>query len=319
MLAIVGWVVLAAVLAVAAVVVAYVWRTQRIAREAERLVPVAGKFVTIDGNRIHYVERGIGPPILFIHGLGAQLHQFTATLFPKLDGFRLVAIDRPGAGYSTRASGASGKPTEQARIIAGVIDALKLGKPLVVGHSLGGAVALALALDHPDKVAGLALLSPHTKHRDSVPPEFAALHIPSRFKRWALSHTVAVPASQKFAAATMAYVFAPQTAPDDYMTKGGGSLGLRPAHFHGSATDITDLAQDYPALAARYGELKMPVGILYGTADKLLDHKANGIGMAEQIPGLELELLDGVGHMPHFVAADASAAFIRRIAAKAFG
>ncbi|MGD9916221.1 MAG: alpha/beta fold hydrolase, partial [Rhizobiaceae bacterium] len=122
MLAIVGWVVLAAVLAVAAVVVAYVWRTQRIAREAERLVPVAGKFVTIDGNRIHYVERGIGPPILFIHGLGAQLHQFTATLFPKLDGFRLVAIDRPGAGYSTRASGASGKPTEQARIIAGVID-----------------------------------------------------------------------------------------------------------------------------------------------------------------------------------------------------
>jgi len=307
------------VLAALALILFQIVRTRAIAAEAERLVPVAGQFVEVDGNRIHYVDRGQGRPILFIHGLGAQLHQFFGPLFPELDGFRLVAIDRPGSGYSVRAKGSSGRPTEQARVIAGLIDALKLEKPLVVGHSLGGAVALALALNHPDRVAGLALLSPHVRHRTEVAPEFAPLHIPSPLRRWAVSHTVAVPTAKKYADATLAYVFDPQSPPADYMTKGGGSLGLRPAHFYGSSTDVTDISGDYPALEQRYGEIKLPIGILFGTADKVLDYRANGLDMVGKIPGLDLELLEGVGHMPQFAEPKRTADFIRRMAAKAFG
>ena len=96
-------------LAVAFVAGYFVLATRRIAADAERRVPPAGSFVTIDGNRIHYVEAGQGPPILFLHGLGGQLLHFRATLFDELSrDFRVIALDRPGSGYSTRASGASG-------------------------------------------------------------------------------------------------------------------------------------------------------------------------------------------------------------------
>lgn len=306
------------VVAVLAFVGWQVVRTRRIAAEAERAVPPAGRFIDVDGNRIHYVEKGEGRPILFIHGLGAQLHQFRSPLFPLLDGFRLIAIDRPGSGYSVRAKGASGRLSEQARVVRGVIDRLGLEKPLVVGHSLGGAVSLALAVEHPDAIAGLVLLSPHTRDTHSVPPAFAPLYIRSPLKRWLIAQTVAVPASQRLAAQTLAYVFGPQEPPADYMTAGGGWLGLRPAHVYGSATDIVDLVDDATPLESRYGEISVPVGILFGTADRLIDHRQHGVEMVGKIADLELELAEGVGHMPQFAEPERTAEFIRRIAARAF-
>src|SRR5919198_1136772 len=110
--------------------------TRRIAADAERKVPPSGKFVDVDGNRIHYVEAGKGPPILFIHGLSAQ-----------------------------------------ARVIVGFMEKLGLERPLVVGHSFGGIVALAIAIDHPDRLSGLALISPHTRYSDKNAPEFPPLVI----------------------------------------------------------------------------------------------------------------------------------------------
>lgn len=312
------WAIAAIVAAALAVAAVQVYRTRRIAAEAERAVPPAGRFVDVLGNRIHYVEQGEGRPILFIHGLGAQLHQFRAPLFGRLDGFRLVAIDRPGSGYSVRAGGASARLSEQARVVRGFIEALGLEKPLVVGHSLGGAVALALAIEHPGVVSGLALLSPHTRHSGKVSPEFAPLYIRSPLKRFLVSHTVAVPAAQKFAAQTLAYVFGPQEPPADYMTEGGGWLGLRPSHVYGASTDIVDLVDDPAPIEGRYGEIGVPVGILYGTADRVLDHRKHGAEMVGRIPNLDLELAEGVGHMPQFADPERTAAFIRRIAGRAF-
>lgn len=312
------WATAAIILAALAVAAVQIYRTQRIAAEAERAVPPAGRFVDVSGNRIHYVEKGEGRPILFIHGLGAQLHQFRAPLFGRLDGFRLIAIDRPGSGYSVRAHGASARLSEQARVVRGFIEKLGLERPLVVGHSLGGAVSLTLAVEHPGVVSGLALLSPHTRHSKKVAPEFAPLYIRSPLKRWLVSQTVAVPASQKFAAQTLAYVFGPQEPPADYMTEGGGWLGLRPSHFYGASTDIVDLIDDDTDIEGRYGEIGVPVGILYGTADRVLDHRRHGADMVGAIAHLDLELAEGVGHMPQFADPGRTAAFIRRIAARAF-
>lgn len=296
-----------------------VFRTRRIAAKAERLVPASGKFVTIDGNRIHYVEKGKGRPILFIHGLGAQLHQFRSPLFERFGaGYRLIAIDRPGSGYSVRAPGATGRLPEQALVIRRFIEAVGLDKPLIVGHSLGGAVSLTLAIEHPDMISGLALLSPHTHHGGEVAPEFAALYIPSPLKRRLIAETVAVPASQKYAEQTLAFVFGPQQPPADYMADGGGWLGLRPSHFYATSTDIVAAGIDYPVLQKRFGEIKVPVGILFGTADRVLDYQKHGVDMVGRIPGLDLELADGVGHMPQFSVAGQTVAFIRRIAERAF-
>lgn len=291
--------------------------TKRIALDAERRVPRSGKMVAIDGNRIHYIDEGEGQPILFIHGLGAQFHQFRQPLFHHFpDGFRLIALDRPGSGYSRRARGAGGTLTEQATVIRRFIETLKLERPLLVGHSLGGAIALATAILHPDSISGLALLSPHTQTSGKAPPGFEPLYIRSPLRRWLTAWTVAVPMARKYATQTLAFIFAPQKAPADYMTEGGGYLGLRPSHFYGTSTDFVDARRDGPELETRYGEIAMPVGILFGTADRVTDHEVHGLGMVGRISGLELELAEGVGHMPQYAEPKKVIAFIRRIAAK---
>ncbi|WP_353641044.1 alpha/beta hydrolase [Mesorhizobium sp. WSM2239] len=312
-------------LALASVGLVFAWAlylilaTQRIARRAERTVPPAGKFVEIDGNRLHYVEAGEGRPILFLHGLGAQLHQFRQPLFAALSpGYRLIAVDRPGSGYSTRAPGATGGLNEQAEVIARLVQALGLEKPLVVGHSLGGAVALALALKHPDLISGLALLSPLTHAYETVPPAFQPLYIRSPLKRMIIAHTIAVPAAQKYAPQTLAFIFGPQSAPADYMTEGGGMIGLRPSHFYATCTDFVAMGEDLREIQKRYGEIKMPAGLMFGTADQVLDPETQGLSMRGRIDGLEIEIIEGMGHMPQYAETERVTAFIGRMADRAF-
>lgn len=319
MLSILAWLAVLLIAAAAMVAAYFVWRTQTIARRAERLVPARGKFVEIDGNRIHYVEEGEGRPILFIHGLGGTLHHLRHPLFGgKIPGYRLIALDRPGAGWSTRAPGASARLPEQAALIAKFIDRLGLEKPLVVGHSLGGMITLTLALNHPDKISGIVLVAALTRHREGVPPEFAPIYIRSPLKRWLLANTVAIPAALKMAPATLAYVFGPQETPKDYMTEGGGELGLRPGHFINMVMDLVAVADDMSALSKRFSEIDMPAGMIFGTADKVLNYKENGDEFRGLIKGLDFETLEGIGHHPQYWASDRVAAMIGRVAERAF-
>ena len=312
------WIIAIVVAAALAVLGYYAAVTRRLAAEAERNIPMKGKTVSVDGERIHYVDVGEGRPILFIHGLGGQLQHFDHPLFAALGhGYRLVALDRPGAGYSTRTTSGARIP-DQAALIARFIDALKLERPLVVGHSLGGAIALCLALDHPAKVSGLALISPLTHYIPEPPGEFKGLRIPSPLMRRLLAHTIAIPLALKNAPKTLAFVFGPQAAPADFPIAGGGFLGLRPSQFYAVSTDLVATELDMPGQEKRYGELKLPVGMIFGDADRVLAHALHGLPMRDKVAGLDLEILEGIGHMPQFVAAERVAAFVRRMADRAF-
>jgi pimeloyl-ACP methyl ester carboxylesterase len=296
----------------------FVLVTRRIAARAERLVPASGKFIDIGGNRIHYVETGEGRPIVFVHGLGGQLYHFRHPMFPMLPGYRLIALDRPGSGYSVRAAGATARLPEQAEVVAKFIEALGLEKPLLVGHSLGGAVALTVALNHPDTISGVITLAPLTHMEDEVRAEFKSLYITSKLKRWLIAQTTAVPTSLRYASQTLDFVFGPQKWPEDYIIAGGGMLGLRPSHFFATASDIVAIEKDLPEIEARYGEITMPAAMMFGTADRVLDHKRHGIPMRDKVAGLDLDLAEGQGHMLPFTAKERVAELIRRIAAKAF-
>ena len=320
MAAIVSSVLAVLVIGTALVAGYFVFATRKIAARAEKMVPPSGKFIDIDGNRIHYAEAGKGRAIVFIHGLGAQFHQFRHPLFDKLSGdYRLVALDRPGSGYSVRAPGASAGLGEQARIVVRLIERLGLERPLLVGHSLGGTVALAVAIEHPQAICGLALLAPYTHYSGEVAPAFAPLHIAQPWKRWLISQTTAIPGALKTAPQVLDFIFGPQPVPADYATAGGGFSGLRPSHFYATSSDLVAVDSDMPRFIERYGEVDMPVGILFGTADRVLSYELHGLAMQGKIARLELELLNGVGHMPQFVAADRVVAFIRRMAGRAFG
>jgi pimeloyl-ACP methyl ester carboxylesterase len=319
LLSILAWLVILLLVAALAVIGYFVWTTQMIARRAEARVPARGTFIEVGGNRIHYVEEGEGRPIVFVHGLGGTLHHFRHPLFGrKLPGHRLIALDRPGAGYSTRAAGASARLPEQAALIAAFIDRLGLEKPLVVGHSLGGMITLTLALNHPEKISGIVLLSALTRHRDGIPPEIAPIYITSKLKRWLVAHTVAIPAALKLAPQTLAYVFGPQPTPEGYMTEGGGELGLRPGHFYNMVADLVAVADDMAELEKRFGEIDMPAGMAFGNADRVLDFATNGDDFRNRIKGLDFEMLDGIGHHPQYVATDRVIALIERVAARAF-
>jgi pimeloyl-ACP methyl ester carboxylesterase len=284
------------------------------ARRVEKALPPRGQFIEVSGARIHYLDKGSGPPIVILHGLGGQMGNFTYALLERLtDEFRVILMDRPGSGYSRRAPGATGRLTEQASIVAEFIRKLGLDRPLLVGHSLGGAIALGVALDHPEVVKALALVAPLTHVPKQVPAPFRALDIKSNFLRWLLAWTVATPMGIRRGKAVLDAIFSPDPAPADFPIRGGGILGLRPRSFYNTSSDMRAVNFDLWKMTARYSSLQVPVHILYGTNDEVLDHHVHGEGMKSKSSLISLELVPG-GHMLPITAPDLTANFIKSAA-----
>jgi pimeloyl-ACP methyl ester carboxylesterase len=284
------------------------------ARRVEQALPPPGQFIEVSGARIHYLDRGAGPPIVIVHGLGGQIGNFTYALLERLtDEFRVILMDRPGSGYSRRAPGATGRLTEQAAIVAEFILKLGLERPLLVGHSLGGAIALGVALDHPEAVKALALVAPLTHVPKQVPAPFRALDIKSNFLRWLVAWTVATPIGIRRGKATLDAIFSPDLAPADFPIRGGGILGLRPRSFYNTSSDMRAVNFDLGRMVARYSSLQVPVHILYGTNDEVLDRHVHGESMKGKSSLISVELMPG-GHMLPVTAPDLTARFIKSAA-----
>lgn len=284
------------------------------ARRVERALPPRGQFIDVSGARIHYLDMGSGPPIVIIHGLGGQIGNFTYALLERLtDEFRVILMDRPGSGYSRRAPGATGRITEQAAIVAEFIRALGLQRPLLVGHSLGGAIALGVALDHPEVIKGLALIAPLTHVPKNVPAPFRALEIKSNFLRWLVAWTVATPIGIRRGKAILDAIFSPDPAPADFPIRGGGILGLRPRSFYNTSSDMRAVNLDLGKMVARYASLRVPVRILYSTSDQVLSHQVHGEAMKTKSSLVSVELVPG-GHMLPISAPDLTAKFIKHVA-----
>jgi pimeloyl-ACP methyl ester carboxylesterase len=284
------------------------------ARRVELALPPRGRFLDVDGSRIHYLDTGSGPAIVLVHGLGGQMGNFTYALLERLVGeFRVILIDRPGSGYSTRAPGASARCRSQAATIAQFIRKLGIERPLLIGHSLGGAISLAVALDHPECIRGLALIAPYTHLVEKAPAVFESLNINSNIVRWMIAWTVAIPLSIRRGKQVLDAIFSPEDAPADFPTKGGGLLGLRPRSFYNTSIDMISANSDIPNMIERYPSIEVPVSILYGTSDPILDHQIHGLGMRSDVPNLYLELVEG-GHMLPVTIPDVTANFIKRAA-----
>jgi pimeloyl-ACP methyl ester carboxylesterase len=163
-------------------------------------------------------------------------------------------------------------------------------------------------------VGGLALLAPLTSLQDRVPAPFRALLVRSRIIRLIVAWTIATPMAMRNREGVMETVFGPDRVPRDFPMVNGGALGLRPSAFFSASTDLTSVNHDLPEIATRFPSIRVPVGILFGTADRVLDHNANGIAMRDVLPDLELELIEGAGHMIPVTAPDRTLAFIQRMA-----
>lgn len=291
------------------------WYTGGVVRRIEAALPPQGRFVDVDGVRLHLRDEGSGAPLLLIHGLQGQIGHFDFGVAAELArSHRVIAVDRPGAGYSATAPGTGADLASQARLLARLIEELGLQRPTVVGHSLGGAVALALALDHPHAVGALALIAPLSHPGQAVPPVFRAMAIRPRLLLKLVAWTLAVPATVIGGRRAVAQVFAPEPVPADFGTRGGGLLSMRPGQFLAAAADMQALETHLPPLGGRYRDLAAPLAVLYGRDDRLLDWRANGQALVDAVPGARLELVDG-GHMLPVTQPERSARFIAQAAA----
>jgi pimeloyl-ACP methyl ester carboxylesterase len=283
------------------------------ARQAEALAPPVGRFLEVDGARLHYLDRGAGPTIVLVHGLGGNLRNFYAVVDSLAATCRVIAVDRPGSGYSKMISGAHPALRAQATIIARFCGKLGLDRALLVGHSLGGALSLALALDHPDCVGALVLISTLSQVQRERPPIFKALDIHSPTLRWLIAWTLMAPLGKLAHHATLEAVFAPEPVPNGFDAESGAGLGLRPDSFIAASKDMITVSDELAIMTPRYPSLAIPVDVIFGRQDPILNYQAHGERLVAALPNARLHLIDG-GHMIPMTVPDQIVHLIRQAA-----
>ena len=271
---------------------------------AQKRAPMLGELFVVDGVEMHALAIGPRdsqkPPVVLIHGASVNLRDMKLALGDALsEDRRVIMVDRPGRGYSERPDNAHQLET-QAALIKGVVDALGVNNPIVVGQSFGGAVALRYALEYQDQMAGLVLLAPVShewpggvdwhNHAATAPGAgflFRRLVIPAY---GALVAEAAVEAS-----------FAPNEPPDNYYEDTGLALLFRAADFKANATDIVNLKDQIRAQQGRYSELLLPVAVATGTSDDTVSPEIHSKTLARVIDGARLTLFPETGHALHHV------------------
>ncbi len=297
---------------------AMVW-TRSLARSATRRVPQPGTLQPVVGGVMHYIDTGPrdATTLVLIHGLGAQLQHFTYGLVDKLkDEYRVIAVDRPGCGYSSLDDGDGASLADQARMIDEMLAKLGVERAVMVGHSMGGAVALRLALDFPERTSALALFGALTLTLEQTPDVLKGLEIKSSRMRRFLGATIAAPLGKLSTNKLLTEAFRPEPILADFQERAGLALALRPSAFIAACSDLFAVQSEMAAQVARYkDELKAPGGVIFGAEDAILPSEHHGQGMTEY--GLSCEILPDRGHMTVVTMQEESVDFICRMAAKA--
>jgi pimeloyl-ACP methyl ester carboxylesterase len=282
------------------------------ARQAVRHHPPVGSFTEVDGVRLHYVERGTGPVILLLHGNGVMLDDWiiSGTLDDLARTNRVIAVDRPGYGHSSRPRGIRWTPERQAHLIARFMEQLGVMQAKVVGHSLGASTAAALALNHPQLVSSLVVLGGY--YYPTARPD-VLLMVPSATPGLGdvLTRTTMPLMAEALQPATNRGIFGPAETPDRWRREFSWAMALRPTRMRAGAADAVHLVPAAARLARRYPELKMPVAILAGRGDRVVK-ASQAERLHRALPHSRLTLIDGSGHMVHHSATERVVAAIRQ-------
>ncbi len=297
-------------LAVALVLVGSAVFTALYARLMEARHPPTGRFLDVDGLRVHYVDRSPagGEPettIVLLHGASSNLAESMLGLGDTLSRrYRVVAFDRPGHGYSERAPGLeSAEPADQARVIADALRQLGIRRALVAGHSLAGAVVARLALDHTDVTGGILILSGATYPWPGGEISWYHRLAASPLGR-VVTATIATPLALMIFRPVAAQSFAPQEMPEDFTERAQIGLLLRPDTMLANGRDVAVLHAAVERQSPRYGEIRMPATVIGGDADDVVWTDLHSRSFARDVPDAQLVVLPGIGHMPQYARGD---------------
>jgi len=282
----------------------------QLARKVEQRFPAIGKFAEIDGVRIHYLEVEAGAaadlaPILFIHGASGNARDLHGAFAEPLAGrARMIFVDRPGAGYSARGGPADREVETQARYLAGLLALLGIENAVIVGHSLGAAVSLAMAVTQPERVSALMLVAPvsHPWPSRATTWYYSFANLPVIGE--AFARLLAVPAGSLRYRAAVREVFAPSPVADDYENRSATRLVLRPDSFIANAQDVEAVHGGVSRISPRYPAIRIPVTVVTGDSDSTVRADIHSDGLARDIAGARLVVLEKTGHMPTYAATD---------------
>ncbi len=283
-------------------------------RKAEHDHPPAGRFVTVDGVRLHYLERGEGPPVVLVHGNVVTAADFVwSGVFDRVARtHRVVAFDRPGFGHSDRPQGSTWTAAHQAALLAKALGQLGIERPVVAGHSWGTLVALELALGHPEAVSGLVLLAGYYKPtlRADV-PLVAPPAIPGIGD--VLRHTLSPLLGAALLPMNLKAMFAPLEVPGRFSREFPRGFPVRPSQIRAESQDAVTMVPGVVGMAERVRDLKVPVTIMAGTEDRIVDHEDHAKWFHTQLPDSVLRLVPGTGHMFHHAVPDQVAEAIEEV------
>lgn len=284
--------------------------TLRTDMKIRRSFPPKGKVTEVEGGTIHAQKSGEGPPVVLIHGLSGNLHNFSAMESQLASHYTVYSIDRPGSGHAVRYETTSADFTTQAAMIHEWLTKENITQPLVVGHSMGGAIALTLALHYPEAVRAIALLCPLTAPFSETSGPLKKLYIPRPFLRKLLSKTLATPYRLKTASKNVAQIFAPDAPPEDFALRYGGALSLESNAFYGAANDIASAQRSLYAQYERYRDITCPVGVLFARDDKILAPGRHTKAVTQAIPQALTRVIDNRGHMIPMTDPDSCVTFV---------
>jgi len=257
--------------------------------------PFRAQYRTADGSQIRIIDSGRGTPVVFIHGIGGSMYGWRYQLAPLVAaGYRVVAFDNRGFGFSDKPAHGYHN-ADYVRLVTSLLDSLGISSAVLVGHSMGGAIAVEFALAHPDRVRGLVLIDAagfgvswpgvlkivRWPFVGAIATSFRARWITGRILRSSFADP------HKVTEADVDQYYAPVPDPDFGRALRGV---LREFKFDTLA-------------GGRLASVQTPTLILWGDADRLISVR-DGSRFGRELPRSEFVLLARAGHNAQEEAAD---------------
>lgn len=263
---------------------------------AEASHPPVGQFVMVDGLRVQYDMAGAGPDIILLHGASGNIRDFTFGLRDLLTPyFRVTAFDRPGLGYSDSLPNGGFSLAGQVAVLRGAADQLGIVKPVLLGHSFGGSVALEWGLQGGP--AALVLLSAASMPwPGALDASYRVLSNPLGAALVGSVASALVPES--YVRKAIARVFAPEKMPAGYVEHIGADLTLRRETLIANARQVNGLRPQLVEMEPKYPGLAVPVELIHGNADTIVPLEVHSARLATLLPDATLTVIPGGGHMP---------------------
>jgi pimeloyl-ACP methyl ester carboxylesterase len=267
--------------------------------QAERDNPPKGKFIEVDGVKLHYIVRGEGKPVLMLHGNLVMIEDLdiSGIVDRAAERHQVIAFDRPGYGYSERPRWNIWDAKAQAKLIHRALGRLGIERPIVFGHSLGTLTALALALDYPSDVRSLVLASGY--YFPTARPDLPLMVLPAiPVIGDIMRYTTSPLAARLMWPGILRLLFGPSPVPERF-SRFPVWMALRPSQLRTIGEESALLIPTAAALGRRYHELKLPAVIIAGSEDRYVNPHAHSAALHRAAPHSVLRLVPETGHMIH--------------------